>query len=122
MSKKSKSAAPPTVLVITLEADGNASLLTRRGELAHLSQFTYRGLQEIIAAIQSGATNLAELEKNPPVADADIASEAETPPEADPSEAVADESEAEDDTLQAAPEVVPSRAAAISNEPQAKLF
>lgn len=68
MSKKPKPAsAPPTVLVITLEADGNASLLTRRGELAHLSQFRYRSLQEIVTAIQSGATALAELEKNPPL-------------------------------------------------------
>ena len=67
MSKKAKSpATPPTILVITLEADGNASLLARRGDLAHLSQFTYRGLPEIIAAIQSGAMQLAELESNPP--------------------------------------------------------
>ncbi len=68
MSKKPKpSSTPPTVLLITLEADGNGSLLTRRGELAHLSQFSYSSLAEIVTAIQSGAAALAELEKNPPV-------------------------------------------------------
>lgn len=68
MSKKVKpTPTAPTVLIITLEADGNGSLLTRRGELAHLSQFTYSSLTEIIHAIQSGAAALAELETHPPV-------------------------------------------------------
>ncbi|MHB8625529.1 MAG: hypothetical protein ACYDBJ_00660 [Aggregatilineales bacterium] len=66
MSKTKASPVSPTILVITLEADGNASLLTRRAELAHLSQFTYRGLPDIIAAIQSGAAQLIELEAQPP--------------------------------------------------------
>ena len=66
MSKQKNTPAPATVLVITLQADGNATLLTRRGELAHLSQFTYLGLQEIVLAIQAGATSLIELEVNPP--------------------------------------------------------
>ena len=65
---KSKS-VPPTVLVITLEADGCGSLLTRRGDLAHLSQFTYDGLPDIVAAIQQGATELITLEQNPPNVD-----------------------------------------------------
>ncbi len=79
MSKKAKSTSvPPTVLVITLESDGQASLLTRRGDLAHLSQFTYRGLPEIVAAIQSGAVQLADLEKNPPAVVADAAPPVET--------------------------------------------
>ena len=70
MSKKVKATPiPPTVLVITLESDGNASLLARRGEFAHLSQFTYRGLPEIIEAIQYGASELIVVEQNPPVID-----------------------------------------------------
>ena len=66
---KSKS-VPATVLVITLEADGSGSLLARRGELAYLSQFTYDGLPDIVAAIQQGATELIALEQNPPSVDA----------------------------------------------------
>src|SRR5258707_8998592 len=66
---KSKS-VPPTVLVIMLEADGRGSLLARRGELAHLSQFTYDGLPDIVVAIQQGATELIALEQNPPSVDA----------------------------------------------------
>ncbi|MHB8624567.1 MAG: hypothetical protein ACYDBJ_20800 [Aggregatilineales bacterium] len=76
MSKNKTKPAPATVLVITLEPDGNGSLLTRRGDLAHLSQFTYRGLKEIVAAIQAGAAQLVELEENPPI----IASEPLSPP------------------------------------------
>lgn len=34
MSKK-QSSAPPTVLTITLNADGSGSILTRRGDLGH---------------------------------------------------------------------------------------
>ncbi len=68
MSKKAKpTPLPPTILLITLEADGNGSLLTRRGELAYLSQFSYSSLAEIVTAIQSGAAALAELETHPPV-------------------------------------------------------
>jgi len=64
-----KPAPPATVLVITLETDGNGSLLARRGELAHLSQFTYRGMSEIVSAIQQSATALISIEENPPVVD-----------------------------------------------------
>ena len=66
MKKAQQTPVPPTVLVITLEADGNGSLLTRRGDLAHLSQFTYSGLTEIMAAMQNGAAALIEVEVNPP--------------------------------------------------------
>jgi len=54
------------VLVITLEPDGSGSLLARRGDLAHLSQFTYSGLTEIVTAIQHGAAALISVEENPP--------------------------------------------------------
>jgi hypothetical protein len=53
-----------------LEADGNGSLLARRGDLANLSQFSYDGLPDIVAAIQQGATELIALEQNPPRVDA----------------------------------------------------
>jgi len=72
MTAKAKKAVPSTVLVITLEPDGSGSLLARRGDLAHLSQFTYSGLTEIVTAIQHGATALISVEENPPIV--------ETPP------------------------------------------
>jgi hypothetical protein len=85
MSKKAKTPpTPPTVLVITLEADGNGSLLARRGDLAHLSQFTYRGMSEIITAIQSGAAQLADLEQHPPVLESEAAPSTEPPVETSP--------------------------------------
>ena len=80
MSKKKTTPAPPIVLVITLEPDRKASLLTRRGDLAHLSQFTYQGLQEIVAAIQAGAAELIELEANPPTIEIVAEKTAPTPP------------------------------------------
>jgi hypothetical protein len=67
MSKQKTPPVPPTVLVITLNADGSGSLLARRGELAHLSQFTYSGLAEIVTAIQDSASALIEVEQHPPV-------------------------------------------------------
>jgi len=67
MTTKAKKAAPSTVLVITLEPDGSGSLLARRGDLAHLSQFPYSGLTEIVTAIQHGATALISVEENPPI-------------------------------------------------------
>jgi hypothetical protein len=57
----------PTVLTLTLNPDGSASLVSKRGELATLSTFTYSDLRDIIAAIQHGAAHLLEVEKNPPV-------------------------------------------------------
>ena len=67
MSKQKTPPVPPTVLVITLNADGSGSLLARRGELAHLSQFSYSGLAEIVSAIQDSASALIEVEQHPPV-------------------------------------------------------
>lgn len=89
---KAKS-VPPTVLVITLEADGSGSLLARRGDLAHLSQFNYEGLPDIVAAIQQGATELIALEQNPPNVDAPpSAQSAVVEPVADASEPAPQES------------------------------
>ncbi len=65
--KKKPTAPPlPIVLILTLQDDGNGTLLTKRGELASLSSFTYRGMKEIVAAIEYGAAHLIEVEQNPP--------------------------------------------------------
>ena len=66
MSKQKTPPVLPTVLAITLNGDGSGSLLARRGELAHLSQFSYSGLAEIVSAIQRSASALIEVEQNPP--------------------------------------------------------
>lgn len=101
-----QTSAPPTVLVVTLEADGSGSLLARRGELAHLSQFTYQGLAEIITAIQSGAEALITIEQNPPVVDVPPAQlEAPTPNE---DETAPEDVEAEWPTEQAGESVPPA--------------
>ncbi|MHB8629804.1 MAG: hypothetical protein ACYDBJ_25845 [Aggregatilineales bacterium] len=133
MSKKKTTPAPPIVLLITLEPDGNATLLTRRGELACLSQFTYHGLTEVAAAIQAGATQLVELEANPPVIQAEPAPPAPTPeiqPDAEtpaaPDEDAALDGVSDESVPQAAMEATP---VAVSNDsvfalnvPQPKLF
>jgi len=113
-----KPAAPATVLVITLEPDGNGSLLARRGELAHLSQFTYRGMSEIVTAIQQSATALISVEENPPVVDVPPA-----PPIVDTPVAQTDEDEPSEKT-----EIEPPAPAdaldplAIPSDPQPKLI
>lgn len=87
MSKQKIPPVPPTVLVITLNADGSGSLLARRGDLAHLSQFTYSGLTEIMAAMQNGAAALIEIEVNPPALEtvsAVPAAEPATPDDVEP--------------------------------------
>jgi len=117
MSKKTKSTpVPPTVLVITLEADGNGSLLARRGELAHLSQFTYRGIQEIIAAIQSGAVALGELEQNPPTVEITPAEPVTDTPPAPDAETEAEPQTAVDE------QVIEPEPVTIEADSQAKLF
>ena len=83
MTAKAKKVAPSTVLVITLEPDGSGSLLARRGDLAHLSQFTYSGLTEIVTAIQHGATALISVEENPPTLEIPPAVPAAEQPNAD---------------------------------------
>ena len=101
MSKTStKKPAPPpspTVLVLTLQTDGTGTLLTRRGELASLSSFTFQNMAGIVSAIEHGAAHLLDVEKNPPPQDVPhtaassspaAAAPVETPesPAADPSE------------------------------------
>jgi len=56
---------PATILHITLDNDSSGSLLIERGELAHLSTFSYEGMQDIMNAIQNSAVMLMALEKEP---------------------------------------------------------
>jgi hypothetical protein len=68
-SRKANKAAksiPSTVLTLTLNTDGSGSLITRRGDLAAIHQFTYRDLRDIVTAIQRGAAHLIEVENDPP--------------------------------------------------------
>ena len=61
----------PTLITLTLppsdRLDGQGTLLIQRGTVAHLTQFTYIGVQDISVAIQSAYVVLAALENNPPV-------------------------------------------------------
>ncbi len=61
--KKPATPPPPIVLILTLQPDGAGTLLTKRGELASLSSFTYRDMPEIVAAIEYGAAHLIEVEQ-----------------------------------------------------------
>jgi hypothetical protein len=65
-TKKPAPPPPPTVLVLTLQTDGTGALLTRRGELASLSSFTFQNMAGIVSAIEHGAAHLLNVEKNPP--------------------------------------------------------
>src|SRR5471032_28044 len=65
-TKKPAPPPPPTVLVLTLQTDGTGTLLTRRGELASLSSFTFQNMAGIVSAIEHGAAHLLDVEKNPP--------------------------------------------------------
>ena len=76
--KQKPPAAPSTVLTITLNPDKTGILIIKRGDLAALSHFTYRDMKEILAAIQQGATQLAEVEKNPPPKDLSVATPTNT--------------------------------------------
>ena len=63
---KKKPEAPPIILILTLQPDGVGALLTKRGDLASLSSFTYRDMKEIVAAMERSAAQLIEVEQNPP--------------------------------------------------------
>ena len=65
-SAKPKAPPPPTIMTLTLNADGTAMLLTKRGDLACAHSFTYRDLKEIVTALKHGAAQLVEIEQNPP--------------------------------------------------------
>jgi hypothetical protein len=60
-----------TIITLTLppteRLDGQGTLLIQRGNLAHLTQFTYLGVQDIAAAIQNAYLALADVEDNPPI-------------------------------------------------------
>src|SRR5260221_3788111 len=64
--KKPTTPPPPIILILTLQPDGTGTLLTKRGELASLSSFTYRDMQEIVAAMEHSAAHLIEVEQTPP--------------------------------------------------------
>ena len=72
--------APPTILIVTLNADGSGNLVAKRGDLAAIRQFTYREMKDIIAAIQQGAAQLVAVEKDPPPADLSSAPSATSVP------------------------------------------
>src|SRR5262249_3336626 len=82
--KPKSPAFPPTVLTITLNPDKTGTLIVNRGDLAALSHFTYKDMNEIFTAIQQGAAQLAEVEKNPPPAPTAVVPTA-NPPHAEPS-------------------------------------
>ena len=78
MTKKKKdTTVPPTVITLTLptpEGGGiaperaTATLLIKRGDLAHMRQFHYAGmLTDLITAIREASESLGLLEDNPPV-------------------------------------------------------
>jgi hypothetical protein len=70
--KKPEVPPPPIILILTLQPDGVGTLLTKRGDLASLSSFTFRGTKEIMAAIEHGAEHLIDVEQNPPPKDLPI--------------------------------------------------
>lgn len=57
---------PATILTLTLHTDGSATLLAQRGEIAVLHAFTYRAMEDIVGALQQGATRLIDLGNLPP--------------------------------------------------------
>ncbi len=71
MTKKAKKTplTPPTILTVTLNADGRGSLIARRGDLAAISQFTFHSMADLFTAIQTGAATLMQVEKDPPPKD-----------------------------------------------------
>lgn len=67
MSKKTE-IPPPTIITLTLpEAGSEGTLLIQRGDLAHLSQFTYTTDTDFNAVIQQAVAALAVVESDPPV-------------------------------------------------------
>lgn len=66
MSKQTPPPEPPTIITVTLNTDGTATLLAQRGDLAVLHAFMYRALEDIVNAMQQGATRLIDLDAHPP--------------------------------------------------------
>jgi hypothetical protein len=100
-TKQKPPSFPPTVLTITLNPDKTGTLIVKRGDLAALSHFTYRDMNEIFTAIQQGAAQLAEVEKNPPPAPTAVVPTASAP-HAEPSATAAPTTTAAD-PIQASP-------------------
>ncbi len=92
MTKKAKKTplTPPTILTVTLNADGRGSLIARRGDLAAISQFTFHSMADLFTAIQTGAATLMQVEKDPPPKDFSLSQPA---PAAVPDEAAVGESD-----------------------------
>ncbi|MCC7447115.1 MAG: hypothetical protein IT324_06850 [Anaerolineae bacterium] len=93
---------PPTILVVTLNADGSGSLVAKRGDLAAVRQFTYRDMKDIIGSLQQGAAQLVAVEKDPPPTDLSSASTERTIPPVrtnPPSENEADDAPQVEETL-----------------------
>jgi hypothetical protein len=80
-----------TLITLTLppteRLDGQGTLLIQRGNLAHLTQFTYLSVQDITAAIQNAYLSLADVEDNPPIIpETAVAPTPQAKPSAKPSE------------------------------------
>jgi hypothetical protein len=68
MSSKEPSNKLSTIVTLTLpEPDNEGTLLIQRGDLAHLSQFTYTTDTDFTALIQQALAALAVVESDPPV-------------------------------------------------------
>lgn len=75
MPKKNQKQLPSTVITLTLPTpteggtpQGEATLLIRRGDLAHLRQFDYAGeMTDLVIAIRQATDALNTLEAQPPV-------------------------------------------------------
>lgn len=67
MSKKTET-PPPTIITLTLPETGSeGTLLIQRGDLAHLSQFTYTTATDFTAVIHQAMAALAVVESDPPI-------------------------------------------------------
>lgn len=92
-----KSTTPPAtsaiVLTLTLHTDGTGTVLTTRDHLASLSRFTYRDMDEVMAAIHAAAHHLLAIEAAPPPTTFSEAqpSISNTSPESPPDAAVPDD-------------------------------
>jgi hypothetical protein len=54
---------------LSLLPDGTGRLITKRGDLAAINNFSFKTMDDIIEAIKQGAEHLVEFEKNPPPKD-----------------------------------------------------
>lgn len=70
-AKTRKPSSPPTIITLTLPekdgGEGSGTLLIQRGELAHVRQFTYGGVNDIADTIKAAYIALSAVEAEPPV-------------------------------------------------------